>query len=105
MANAYIKESRWHSSWKVGMSLFIAHFCTIYLQGTADPNSGAAAILKAGQTRGLETSVSVGGVSVSTDYSAIVSDIDGWAGWKSTIYGVQLATLGGMLGKGGMCVH
>lgn len=105
LANACIKEARWHSSWKIGMGLFIAHFCTLYVQGMADPNSGAAAILKAGQLRGLETSVSVGDVSVSTDYSIIAGGIDGWANWMTTFYGGQLAGIGKMLGKGGICIR
>jgi hypothetical protein len=105
LANNCIKEARWHGYWKVGMSLFIAHFCTLYVQGVADPDSGAAGILKAGQARGLETSVSVGDVSVSTDFSIIASGIEGWAGFKTTAYGLQLAGIGRLLGKGGMYVY
>jgi hypothetical protein len=105
LANACIKEARWHSYWEIGMGFFIAHFCTLYVQGMADPDSGAAAILKAGQLKGLETSVSVGDVSVSTDYSIIANGIDGWANWMTTSYGVQLAAIGKMLGKGGMCIR
>lgn len=105
LANASIKESRWKTSWKIGMSLFMAHFCTLYLQGAANPDSGAAAVLKAGQAQGLQSSVSVGDVSISTDYSVIASGIDGWAGWKLTSYGQQLATIGRFVGKGGMYVY
>ncbi|GED71179.1 hypothetical protein BRE01_48810 [Brevibacillus reuszeri] len=105
LASASIQEARWHSYWTVAMGWFIAHFCTLYLQGTADPNSGAAGVLKAGQTRGLATSKSVADVSVSTDYSAIAQDLDGWAAWKLTIYGQQLATIGRIVGKGGMYVY
>jgi hypothetical protein len=105
LANTCIKEARWHGYWKVGMSLFIAHFCTLYVQGVADPDSGAAGILKAGQARGLETSVSVGDVSVSTDFQIIANGIDGWAVWKSTTYGLQLAGIGRLLGKGGVYVY
>lgn len=105
LANNCIKEATWHGYWKVGMSLFIAHFCTLYVQGIADPDSGAAGILKAGQLRGLETSVSVGDVSASTDYSIIASGIEGWASWKSTSYGLQLAGIGRLLGKGGMYIY
>lgn len=105
LADASIKEARWHESWKIGMSLFMAHFCTVYLQGAADPNGGAAAVLKAGQAQGLQSSVSVGDVSISTEYSVIASGIDGWAGWKLTSYGQQLATIGRFVGKGGMYVY
>lgn len=105
LADNCIKEARWHGYWKLGMSLFIAHFCTLYVQGIADPNSGAAGILKAGQARGLETSVSVGDVSVSTDFSIIASGIDSWANWITTSYGAQLAGIGKLLGKGGICIR
>jgi hypothetical protein len=104
LANACIKQVRWNAYWQQAMGWFMAHFCTLYLQGTANPNSGAAAVLKAGQTRGLETSVSVGDVSTSTDYSIITNGIDGWAAWKLTAYGTQLATIGRLVGKGNMYV-
>ena len=105
LANASIKESRWHSSWQLAMGWFIAHFLALYVQGMADPNSGAAGVLKAGQARGLNTSKSVGDVSVSTDYSIIANGIDGWANWMLTSYGIQLATIGKFMGKGGMCCY
>ena len=104
LANECIKETRWRSYWQVGMSLFIAHFCTLYVRGVANPDSKEAGILKAGQLVGLETSVGVGDVSVSTDYSIIARGLEAWAGWLSTSYGTQLATIGKMMGKGGMCV-
>lgn len=105
LANACIKQARWHSYWKVAMGLFVAHFLTLYLQGTADPNSGAAGVLKAGESRGLIASKSAGDVSVTRDYSTIVGDLDGWAAWKLTTYGQQLATIGRLVGKGGMYVY
>lgn len=104
LADACIKESRWHAYWKVAMGWFVAHFCTLYIQGTADPTGGAAAVLAAGQVKGLNTSESVGDVSVSIDYNLIAQDLNGWAAWKLTIYGQQLATIGKLVGKGGMYV-
>mgnify|MGYP001476117223 CR=1 FL=1 len=104
MADACVKEIRWHNLWKVGMALFIAHFCTLYVRSIADPDSGATGILKAGQLVGLETSVSVGDVSVSTDYSLLVANINGWVQWKSTTFGIQFAGMGKLLGKGGMYI-
>nr|DAY89275.1 MAG TPA: head to tail adaptor [Caudoviricetes sp.] len=105
LANACVKESRWHNYWKVGMCFFIAHFCTLYLQGVADPNSGAAGVLEAGKAKGLDTSVSVGSVSVSTDYSLIANSVNGWASWQITTYGQQLSAIGKLVGKGGMYVY
>ena len=105
LANACIKETRWHSYWATAMGWFVAHFCTMYLQGAADPNSGAAAAIAAGQAKGLDTSEAVDGVSVSMDYELIGRDLEGWAAWKLTIYGQQLATIGKLVGKGGMYVY
>lgn len=105
LADACIKEARWHSYWKIAMCWFVAHFCTLYLQGLTSPESDAAAVMAAGQAKGLNTSESVGDVSVSMDYNQIGQDLDGWAAWKLTIYGQQLATIGKMVGKGGMYVY
>lgn len=104
-ADACIREARWHSSWRIAMGWFVAHFLTLYLQGVADPDSGAAGVMAAGQAKGLNTSESVGDVSVSMDYTQIGQDLDGWAAWKLTIYGQQLATVGKLLGKAGMYVY
>ena len=52
LATTCIKKDKWFDAWEVAMGWFIAHFLTLYLQGTADPNSGAAGVLQAGQTRG-----------------------------------------------------
>ena len=105
MANACIKENRWHRQWKFGMCLFIAHFSTLYLQGLADANGSVEGILKAGKTQGLDTSVSVGNVSVSTDYSITTTNINGWTGWGLSSYGQQLIAIGKLLGKGCMYVY
>ncbi|MBX4259739.1 DUF4054 domain-containing protein (plasmid) [Clostridium estertheticum] len=105
LANASIKKTRWHTYWEVAMGWFIAHFCSLYLQGTADPNSGANMVMEAGRTHGLDTSQSVGDVSVSTDYSIIANGLDGWASWLLTIYGQQLSTVGKLMGKGGFTVR
>jgi hypothetical protein len=105
LAHASIKEARWCDMWSIAMGYFVAHFATLWLQGFADVNSGANAILAAGQAKGLNVSESVGDVSVSTDYNAIAQDLDGWAMWKTTVYGQQLATFGKLVGKGGMYVY
>ncbi|QDY23177.1 hypothetical protein CGQ39_19895 (plasmid) [Clostridium botulinum] len=105
MANACIKKSRWHKQWKYGICLFIAHFCTLYLQGAADANGGVTGILDAGKAQGLDTSISVGDVSIGTDYSITTSNIEGWNGWSLSTYGQQLIAIGKLVGKGGMHVY
>lgn len=103
MAHGSVKEARWHSLWKEGMRLYIAHFVTLYLN---TPGEGASRgdLLKAGQSQGMVTSKTVGPVSVGLDVSQVNSDLTGWAAWKQTTYGTQFATLAKMLGKGGMYV-
>lgn len=100
-----INQARWHDNWAIAVGWFTAHFCTLYLLGLQSPNSGAAAVIAAGQARGLMTSKSVGDVSASIDYADIGKDLDGWAAWKLTVYGQQLATFGKILSKGGMYVY
>ncbi|MCL6442065.1 MAG: DUF4054 domain-containing protein [Alicyclobacillus sp.] len=102
MANNCIQQARWRSAWQIAMGLFVAHFCTLYLQSQADPNSGAAAVMEAGRARGVITSESVGDVSVSTEN---LSDLDGWAAWNLTVYGQQLATMARLVGKGGIYIY
>ena len=105
LAHASIKEARYHDAWQICMGLFIAHFATLYLQSFSSADDGAAAVMAAGQSRGLITSESVGDVSVSTDYNVIAQDLDGWAAWKLTAFGQQLATMAKLVGKGGMYVY
>lgn len=100
-----INQSRWQDNWAIAVGWFVAHFCTLYLQGLSNANAGAAAVLAAGSARGLMTSKSVGDVSASIDYADIGKDLEGWAAWKLTIYGQQLATFGKILGKGNMYIY
>jgi len=104
MSNASVMEARWNEKWKMGLCLFIAHFCTLYLQTQADPDGGAAAVMAAGQTRGLTASKSVGPLSVSYDFGTALSDLSKWAGYNLTTYGVQFATMAKIVGIGGMYI-
>lgn len=105
LANACVKQVRYRGYWALCMGFFIAHFATIWLQGTASPGSSAAQVLEAGRGQGLTTSESVDGVSVSTDYSTIAASLSGWAAFNLTVYGQQFATIGKMVGMGGMMVR
>lgn len=105
MANASIKEARWMGLWKEGMRLFIAHFVTLYIEA---PEEGATRqqLVSAGRLQGNVTSKSVGSVSVGYDNAGqATQDLDGWAAWKLTVYGVQFASLARMMGKGSMYVR
>ena len=104
MASSVVREARWHSLWRLGMALFIAHFVTLFLDM---PASGASSdeITGSAKSGGLISSESTGGVSVSYDHSSAATDLTGWGAWKLTSYGVQFATLARIVGKGGMLVR
>ncbi len=104
LANASLSYQRYFDAWEMAMGLFIAHFCTLYLQTAAGADSTAAEILVAGQTRGLVSSKSVRDLSVSYDFTTALSGLDEWAGWTTTAYGAQFASLAKLYGKGGMQV-
>lgn len=104
MANACIIYSRWQSKWKYGMALFVAHFYTLYLQTQVGLNDTLGQVLANANAQFPKQSKSVGDVSVSYDTAAITGDLEGWGMWKSTTYGIQLASLARLLGKGGMYV-
>jgi hypothetical protein len=105
LADACVKASRYHEAWRMCMGLFVAHFLTLYMQAMADPdNATLQTVAAAGQSRGLTASKSVDGVSASYDFSAVMQDLDGWASWKLTAFGVQYATLAKAYGMGGMRV-
>ena len=104
-ANAIVNIARFHESWKMCMCLVIAHFLILYLRVMSpNPDPTAQDIIKAGETRGLVASKSVDSVSVSYDFSSALADLDGWAAWKTTEYGMQFLTIAKVYNLGGMRV-
>jgi len=99
-----IQQSRWHSMWKSGLSLYIAHHLTMWLLGNAPEGSNAKQVATAGLSHGAVASKSVDGVSVSYAQSSAQSDLTGWGSYKGTIFGEQFATMARIVGKGGMYV-
>ena len=87
----------------MAMALFVAHFATLYCQSAGGNDSTAQQIASQGKATGIMVSKSVGDVSAS--YQAIADDLAGWAAWKLTIYGQQLATMAKMYGMGGMWIY
>jgi len=102
LAQSCIAQVRWLDAWTVGMSLFIAHFATTWLQSASTPGSTARQVAAAGLGRGMAVSESAGDVNIN--YESITDDLEGWAGFKLTSYGQQLATLGSLIGMGGMYI-
>lgn len=103
-ANEVINIERWGAQWKLGMCLFVAHFCSVYLMSYTDTNSAAAAVIAAAQSKGLISSKSVGDVSVSYDFSLAMQDVDRWGQFNLTIFGNQFVHLAKMMSKGPMFV-
>lgn len=101
-AHASLNYGRYYEAWELVMGLFIAHFCTLYLQSKVSPEGTASEILAAGSVRGLQSSKNAGGVSYSYDYATALSGLEEWGGWTTTNFGVQFATLAKMYGKGMM---
>ncbi|MGM9572346.1 MAG: DUF4054 domain-containing protein [bacterium] len=104
MAHASLHKNRYHDMWEIAMGLFIAHWLTLYLQTAADPEDQINKIISAGLAKGLQTSKSVGDVSVSYDFSLIGSDFDGWGTYGQTAFGQQFITIAKMSSLRGMVV-
>lgn len=104
-AYSIVNIARYHESWKVCLCLVIAHFLILYMRTmSTNPDGSAAAVIKAAETKGLVASKSVDGVSVSYDYSTAIADLDGWADWKTTEFGIQFLTIAKVYNLGGMRV-
>lgn len=103
LASASLVQNRWQSSWPIGMALFIAHFCTLYLQSDGDAYGTPGQAATAGLARGIAVSKSAGGVSIS--YSPTTAGIDTWAAWNQTQYGQQFATLAAAIGAGPLWIY
>lgn len=101
MANASIKESRYHSAWKYMMCLYMAHYFTLFLQTQAG-EPGAASALSGALPTGVAASKSVKDLSISYTFFGLESDFNGYGTWKLTKYGQQLVTMAKMYGFAGM---
>ena len=98
-----VNYRRFNRMWKAAIGLFIAHFCTLYLQSMQPEGTDASQVLASASSAGMVTSESADGVSYSRDGSAL-NDLNGWAAFKMTTYGVQFATMAKLVGRGGMYV-
>ena len=101
LASACLQQVRWQDSWVVGMALFIAHYCTLWLQSEGSPGTDAASIAASGLAIGVQVSQSAGGVSVGLE--SLNKDFGGWGAMNLTLYGQQLETMANIVGFG--CVY
>ena len=103
-ANEVVNIARWGKQWRLGMCLFVAHFCSVYLMSFVENNSEAAAVIAAGQSKGLISSKSVGDVSVSYDFSLAMQNVDTWGQFNLTLFGNQFVSIAKLNSKGGMWI-
>ena len=93
MANAQLQSQRWQTAWSWAMGLFVAHYCTLWLQASTSPDNGGGAVGTAGGASGVVTSKSAGGVSQSRDPKLPGADsplLAGWGDLHLTKFGQQL---------------
>lgn len=95
LANLSLSMNRWQGTWLLAMGLFIAHFLTLYLRSEGNPGTTAQQVAASGLEKGLTVSKAAGDVSQGLQP---LSDLEGWAAWRETTYGVQLATFAKIIG-------
>lgn len=103
MVLGIVNRKRFGAAWKRAIGLYLAHVLTLYLQTAQPEGTETADIVSAASSVGMITGESADGVSYSRDNSA-VSDLAGWADFKTTAYGVQFATLAKLYARGGSYV-
>jgi hypothetical protein len=102
LALACLMQARWVDQWKMGMGLFIAHYCTLYLQSEGNAGTEVGRVAASGLAKGVLVNKSAGGVSAGLE--SLVSDWGSWGAFNLTLYGQQLMTMGKMIGAGGMYI-
>jgi hypothetical protein len=85
---------RWGDLYNEGMDLFVAHNIALSTGTMSDATAGRIP----GATRGIVSSQSVGGVSVSRDLTSATETDAGY--YNETIYGRQFLRLARMVGIG-----
>lgn len=91
-----LPEQRWDDLLDYGLTLFVAHYLTLYKRGMDLVSVGG----DAGKVVGNETSKSVDGVSKAMDVSGVLITDAGH--WNQTTFGVQFYQLIQMVGAGGI---
>jgi len=102
LASSHLVQARWLDDWLVGMSLFIAHFITLWLLSDGDQCSTPGKAAAAGLAQGIATSESAGPVSIGMQPTP---GLDNWASWNETQYGKLFATKARTIGAGPLWVY
>lgn len=94
IANNKIFKSIYGSDWKLAMSYCIAHYATIIAQQQQAPVGDTLdSITGGGTTKGVLSSMSVGGFSKAYDIDKTMSSDDEAKFWNQTSYGSALWAL------------
>lgn len=97
LATASLVQARWCDTWAIGIALYVAHFCTIYLRSEGNCSSTCGQAATAGLKQGITVGISAGGVSQTLERTP---GLDDWGAFNETQYGVQLCTFGAAVGAG-----
>lgn len=104
IAISSLSYARWGNYWEMGVSLYMAHFLTLYMQSIGDPDGSPMSNIEAGLARGVATSKSVSDMSISYDFGSIASEAEGWGTFKMTTFGLQFVQFAKLVSMGGMTV-
>lgn len=100
LASSALQQVRWQEMWTIAMGLYIAHFCTLWMQSESGPNSTAAQAAVSGLAQGFKVSKVAGDVSVGIK----PIEFNDWGTFALTTYGQQLVTFAKTIGSGGMLI-
>ena len=98
LAETRLDQTRWDALWTYGVELYTAHSLALAQMRAATALAGAAP----GQTTGITTSRSVGGVSKGVDIGAVT--VEGAGTYNLTSYGSEYWQLVLQIGIGGVQV-
>ena len=99
-----VNIGRFGEYWLPAIGFFVAHHLVLYLRSMPPEECSSQEAVNAGETKGFRSSKSAGSLSVSYDYSASSSDLEGWGTYKETEYGRQFAEIAKLLRIGGFYV-
>ena len=104
MANISIQPDKWLDSWRYAVGLYVAHYATISLRGSAESNETPQQAAASGALVGMVKSATLGDASVTYDTAAITAGTEDWGDLNSTTYGQMLANRAKLIGMAGTYV-
>ncbi len=91
LARASVMHQRYHESWFMAVSLFVAHYCTLFMRTeSGEPNLTASQVASSGLTKGIIVHRQAGDVSAT---SQIIEGYEQWGAWGETQYGELFMTI------------